>query len=157
MCFSEQVNEQVGLRNYSAIFKKNYFQNALHRDTLIFETGKSPLLTNSGTLSSNRRDTEEGRKQNTKRSRYTTLSAFFNLITNTLLPEMRNSCQTTAARNLFRKPKVYPYTIFDKDVVDEAIFRTLNNRNRIILELIVQDCPALIGHQILAFQGAGKE
>ncbi len=70
----------------------------------------------------------EGRKQNTKRSRYTTLSAFFNLMTNSLLPEMRNPCQTPAAKNLFRKPKVYPYTIFDKDVIDEAIFRTLNTR-----------------------------
>lgn len=80
----------------------------------------------------------EGRKQNTKRSRYTTLSAFFNLMTNSLLPEMRNPCQTPAAKNLFRKPKVYPYTIFDKDIIDEAIFRTLNTRNRIMLELMAR-------------------
>ncbi|MBU4326506.1 MAG: phage integrase N-terminal SAM-like domain-containing protein, partial [Proteobacteria bacterium] len=46
----------------------------------------------------------EGRKQNTKRCRYTTLSAFFNLIINTLLPEMRNPCQSPAAKSLFRKP-----------------------------------------------------
>jgi integrase/recombinase XerD len=35
----------------------------------------------------------EGRKQNTKRGRYTTLSAFFNLIINTLHPEMRKHNQ----------------------------------------------------------------
>ncbi len=33
----------------------------------------------------------EGRKQNTKRSRFTTLSAFFNLIINTLHPEIYHS------------------------------------------------------------------
>jgi len=37
-------------------------------------------------------DLSEGRKQNTKRSRYTTQSAFFNLIANTLLLEMQNPC-----------------------------------------------------------------
>ena len=48
-----------------------------------------------------------GKKQNTKRGRYMTLSAFFNLIINTVMPEMRNPCQSPAARNLFRQPKVY--------------------------------------------------
>ena len=43
-------------------------------------------------------DLSEGRKQNTKRSRYTTLSAFFNLIINTLIPEMQNPCQSPAAK-----------------------------------------------------------
>ncbi len=83
-------------------------------------------------------DMSEGRKQNTKRSRYTTLSDFFNLIINTLLPEMRNSCHSPAARNLFRKPKTYQWIIFDKDTIDEVIFRTLNTRNRIMLELMAR-------------------
>lgn len=47
----------------------------------------------------------EGRRQNTKRSRYTTLSAFFNLIINTLHPEMRNPCLSSAVKNLFQKTK----------------------------------------------------
>jgi integrase len=83
-------------------------------------------------------DMSEGRKQNTKRSRYTTLSAFFNLIINTLQPEMPNYCHSPAARNLFRKPKTYQWIIFDKDTIDEAIFRTLNNRNEIVLELMAR-------------------
>ena len=62
-------------------------------------------------------DMSEGRKQNTKRSRYTTLSDFFNLIINTLLPEMRNSCHSPASRNLFRKPNTYQWIIFDKDTI----------------------------------------
>ena len=37
----------------------------------------------------------EGRRQNTKRSRYTALSVFYNLIINTLHPEMRiNVCHS---------------------------------------------------------------
>ena len=83
-------------------------------------------------------DLSEGRKQNTKRSRYTTLSAFFNLIINAIFPEMRNPCLSPAAKNLFTKPKIYQWTIFDKDTIDEAIFRTINVRNRTMLELMAQ-------------------
>jgi integrase len=79
-----------------------------------------------------------GRKQNTKRGRYMTLSAFFNLIINTLQPDMRNPCQSPAARNLFRKPKAHQWTIFDKDTIDEAIFRTIHARNRLMLELMAR-------------------
>lgn len=83
-------------------------------------------------------DLSEGRKQNTKRSRYTTLSAFFNLIINTLLPDMRNPCLSPAVKNLFPKPKASQWVIFDKDTIDEAIFRTLNIRNRLMLELMAR-------------------
>ncbi len=80
----------------------------------------------------------EGKKQNTKRSRYTTTSAFFNLIINTSLSEMRNPCLSPAVKNLFQKPKTSHWTIFDKDTIDEAIFRTLNMRNRLLLELMAR-------------------
>ena len=83
-------------------------------------------------------DLTEGRKQNTKRSRYTTLSAFFNLIINTLQPEMKNPCLSPAVKALFHKPKITHWIIFDKDTIDEAIFRTLNSRNRLILELMAR-------------------
>jgi hypothetical protein len=52
-------------------------------------------------------DLSEDRKQNTKLSRYTTLSAFFNLIINALIPEMQNPCQSPAAKNLFNKHNFY--------------------------------------------------
>lgn len=83
-------------------------------------------------------DITAGRKQNTKRSRYTMLSAFFNLIINTLQPEMHNPCLSPAAKNLFHKPITTHWTIFDKDTIDEAIFRTLNVRNRLMLELMAR-------------------
>ena len=69
---------------------------------------------------------------------YTTLSVFFNLIINALIPEMRNPCQSPAAKNLFNKPKICQWVIFDKDTIDEAISRTINVRNRIMLELMAR-------------------
>jgi integrase len=80
----------------------------------------------------------DGRKQNTKRGRYMTLSAFFNLIINTFQPDMKNPCQSPAARALFRKPKAHQWTILDKDTIDEAIYRTVHTRNRLMLELMAR-------------------
>jgi len=80
----------------------------------------------------------DGRKQNTKRGRYMTLSAFFNLIINTFQPDMKNPCQSPATRALFRKPKTHQWTILDKDTIDEAIYRTVHNRNRLMLELMAR-------------------
>ncbi len=83
-------------------------------------------------------DLSDGRKQNTKRGRYMTLSAFINLIINTFQPEMKNPCQSPAARMLFRKPKAHQWTILDKDTIDEAIYRTVHCRNRLMLELMAR-------------------
>jgi hypothetical protein len=49
---------------------------------------------------------------------------------------MRNPCLSPAVKNLFQKPKTTHWTIFDKDTIDEAIFRTLNIRNRLMLERV---------------------
>lgn len=51
---------------------------------------------------------------------------------------MRNPCLSPAVKTLFQKPKTSHWTIFDKDTIDEAIFRTLNTRNRLILELMAR-------------------
>lgn len=66
------------------------------------------------------------------------MSAFFNLIINSLFPKMRNPCLSPAVKNLFPKPKNYHWTIFDKDTIDEVNFRTLNIRNRLLLELMAR-------------------
>ena len=36
------------------------------------------------------------------------------------------------------KPITSHWTIFDKDTIDEVMFRTLNDRNRLILELMAR-------------------
>lgn len=77
-------------------------------------------------------------KQNTKRSRYSTLKAFFNFISYTIIPDLKNPCDSPATKKLFHNPKPNQWTIFDKDIIDEAIFRTTNIRNRLMLELMAR-------------------
>jgi len=60
---------------------------------------------------------------------------------------MRNPCQSTADKSLFQKPKPR-WTIFFKDTIAETIFRRLNIRNRLLLELMARGAKrisALLG------------
>ena len=77
----------------------------------------------------------DGSKQNTKKLRFTLLSAFFNYIHNSIDPDFQNPCNNAALRKLFRAGKLTQFKILEKDVVDEIIFRTRNPRNRLLLEL----------------------
>jgi integrase len=77
----------------------------------------------------------EGRKQQTKRSRYSHLSAFFNLIKNNLEQELRNPCDTPMLKKLFGARPSYHWDIIEKETVDEVIPRTSKPRNRLMLEL----------------------
>ena len=80
----------------------------------------------------------EGNKQSTKRLRYSLLSAFFNFIKNSIDPAFQNPCDTPILRKLFKEPKLIPWDILEKEVVDEMIFRTENQRNRLMLELMAR-------------------
>ncbi len=51
---------------------------------------------------------------------------------------MKNPCLSPVAKKLFHKPKAHQWIIFDKDIVDEAIFRTVDTRNRLMLELMAR-------------------
>jgi integrase len=83
-------------------------------------------------------DFTERNKQSTKRLRYSLLSAFFNFIKNSFDPAFQNPCDTLILRKIFKEPKSFPWDILEKDVVDEIIFRTVNPRNRIMLELMAR-------------------
>jgi len=80
----------------------------------------------------------EGRKQQTKRSRYSHLLAFFNFVKNNLDQEFRNPCDTPMLKKLFRARPYYHWDIIEKETVDEVIFRTSKPRNRLILELMAR-------------------
>jgi integrase/recombinase XerD len=82
----------------------------------------------------------DGAKQNTKKLRFTLLSAFFNFVKNSLDPQFNNPCDNPQLRKLFRAGKAVPLKILEKDVVDEIIFRTQNLRNRLMLELMARSC-----------------
>jgi len=80
----------------------------------------------------------EGRKQQTKRGRYSHLLAFFNFVKNNLNPEFQNPCDTPMLKKLFRARPSYHWDIIEKETVDEVIFRTSKPRNRLMLELMAR-------------------
>lgn len=80
----------------------------------------------------------DGTKQGTKKLRFTLLSAFFNFVKNSLDPDLQNPCDNPALRKLFKTGKPAQLKILEKDVVDEMIFRTRNQRNRLMLELMAR-------------------
>ena len=80
----------------------------------------------------------EGRKRQTKRSRYSQLLAFFNFVKNNLDQEFRNPCDTPMLKKLFRARPSFHWNIIEKETVDEIIFRTSKPRNRLILELMAR-------------------
>ena len=63
----------------------------------------------------------DGTKQNTKKLRFSLLSAFFNFIKNSVDPEFHYPCDNPALRKLFKAGKPTQFDILEKDVVDEII------------------------------------
>ncbi len=80
----------------------------------------------------------EGNKQSTKRLRFSLLSAFFNFIKSSIDPNLQNPCGAPILRKLFKEPKPIPWDILEKDLVDEMVFRTENQRDRLMLELMAR-------------------
>ncbi len=80
----------------------------------------------------------DGNKQATKRNRYAVLSAFYNFFINTSLPSLVNPCVNIIFKKIFRRPQIIQWKIIEKESVDEIIFRTMNIRNRLILELMAR-------------------
>jgi integrase len=80
----------------------------------------------------------EGKKQHTKKTRYSQLLAFFNFIKNHIDQNFRNPCDTPILKKLFRARACYNWNIIEKETVDEIIFRTSKQRNRLMLELMAR-------------------
>ncbi|MBV5330789.1 MAG: site-specific integrase [Chlorobium sp.] len=77
-------------------------------------------------------------KQATKRNRYSVLASFYTFSINTGLPSLTNPCNTAVIKKIFKRPQTIQWQIVDKETVDEIIFRTMNIRNRLILELMAR-------------------
>jgi len=80
----------------------------------------------------------EGQRQSTKRYKYTILKSFFNFTISLSTEPFPNPCDTPILRKTFRIAKGRQHTILEKDLVDEAIFKTENPRNRLMLELMAR-------------------
>ncbi len=73
--------------------------------------------------------------QSTKYLRYSHLKAFFNFCINGFNLKVKNPCNNSILRKMYRMPKLPRKRYIDKETIDEMIFRTENARNRLILEL----------------------
>jgi integrase len=94
----------------------------------------------------------DGRKQQTKRTRYAHIASFFNFINSNISPELKNPCDSRIIKKLFRSTPNIHWDIIEKETVDEIIFRTIKTRNRIILELMARG-----GKLMLKDPKSGKE
>jgi integrase len=93
--------------------------------------------------------TEHGSKV-TKNHRYAQLKAFFNFIIMNYDPDLRNPVDTPLMRKSFRLPRPKRRDIISKELIDEVIFNSRNQRDRLILELQSR-CGARIG-EVLAIR-----
>ena len=82
--------------------------------------------------------------KSTRRLRYAQLKAFHNFIIDRCSLNMRNPCSTSLLSKSFKAPKQHPHTILDRETVDEMIYNTKRQRDRLILELQAR-CGRRIG------------
>ena len=80
----------------------------------------------------------EGTTQSTKKLRYAILSSFFNFARNSLDDDIPNPCDTPILRKSFKDQKTRQWKILEKEKVDEMIFRTTKQRDRLMLELMAR-------------------
>jgi integrase/recombinase XerD len=80
----------------------------------------------------------EDRKSQTKRIRFSHLTAFFNFMRNNFDGDFKNPFDSPTLRKLFRPKAAVHWVIIKKETIDEIIFRTANVRNRLILELMAR-------------------
>ena len=81
--------------------------------------------------------------KSTRRLRYAQLKAFYNFIIDRCSLNMRNPCSTPLLSKSFKAPK-QPHKILDRETVDEMIYNTKKQRDRLILELQAR-CGLRIG------------
>lgn len=103
----------------------------------VFGTENLENITTERVLSFLNRITE-GKKQQTKQTRYSLLLAFFNFFKNHIDQDFKNPCDIPMLKKLFKARPSYHWNIIEKETVDEVIFRTSKPRNRLILELMAR-------------------
>jgi len=123
-----------------ASFKKNTiktYQSILSKLTTQFGERELNSLTPEEILSF-LTQINQNTKQTTKRTRYSQLISFFNFISQNLDRNFRSPCDTPMLKKFYRSPGLTRWTILEKEVVDEVIFRTIKPRNRLMLELMAR-------------------
>ncbi len=86
----------------------------------------------------------EGLSKATKRLRYAQIKAFYNFIIDTNRLNIKNPCSMNQLFKPYKGGMQRPRQIFDKETIDELIFKSRNERDRLILELQAR-CGMRIG------------
>lgn len=82
--------------------------------------------------------------KSTRRLRYAQVKAFYNFIIDRCSLNMRNPCNAPLLNKSFKAPKQLPHKILDRETVDEMIYDTKRQRDRLLLELQAR-CGLRIG------------
>ena len=80
----------------------------------------------------------DGNKPNTKHVRFSQLSSFFNFVRTNIDSESGNPCDTPMTRKIYNQKMISRWEIIEKETIDEIMFRTTKNRNRLMLELMAR-------------------
>lgn len=125
----KRTPEKNTIESYSATLTK--FHDRLGDSRELAEISSEEILTFLNKIT-------EGGKQQTKHGRYSHLKAFFNFIKLNFDTTLQNPCDTPMLRKLYRPGKPNHWSIVEKEIIDEIIFRTTKVRNRLILELMAK-------------------
>ena len=124
-------------QNYSKPNTIRAYESILTRFGLVFgdkdieEISSEDILTFLGKIT-------DGRKPQTKRTRYSHLTAFFNFIISNIDERMQNPCENQLLKKLYKTNTPVRWDSLEKETIDEVIFRTTKPRNRLILELMAR-------------------
>ena len=116
------------IRSYEAILTKF---GLIFGDTDLEEISSEDILTFLDKIT-------DGTKQQTRRTRYSHLAAFFNFIINNIDERIQNPCVNQLLKKLYKASTPVQWDSFEKETIDEVIFRTTKLRNRLILELMAR-------------------
>ena len=71
----------------------------------------------------------EGKKQSTKRTRFSHLNAFFNFIQENTDLDFVNPCDNPMLKKIYKGTSIAVWDIMDKEIIDETIFRTTKQKS----------------------------
>ena len=122
---------QLATHKTGTIRGYNYVLNLLEK---LYANNDVETLTTSD-ISSFLEFLTNGYSQGTKHLRFTQTKAFFNFIIEKADLNIKNPCDTPILNKMYRGTKRETGDIVDKEKIDEIIYRTQNQRNRLVLEL----------------------
>jgi len=79
----------------------------------------------------------EGKKPQTRKTRFSHLISFFNFTKNNIDHSFQNPCDSPIIK-MFRAKALTAWDILEKKIVDEIIFKTDNSRDLLMLELMAR-------------------